>query len=55
MTTGDDSYPSAWTPRGAPQAAPPAAPAEAVAMAIDAYVAALTPEEFAEMVRRTRG
>ena len=44
MTTGDDSYPSAWTPRGAPQAAPPAAPAEAVAMAIDAYVAALTPE-----------
>ena len=58
MTTPDDSYPSAWTPRGAPQPAPPPAPrapAEAVAMAVDSYVAALSEDEFAAMVARTRG
>jgi hypothetical protein len=45
MTTSDDSYPSAWTPRGAPQAASPAAPIEPIEpimLAIDAFIASLS-------------
>ncbi len=62
MTSGPTDYPDAWRPRGAPQPAPqaasPAAPAEAalaVALAVDSYVAALSEDEFATMVQRTRG
>ena len=52
--TEPTEYPSSWTPRGAPQAAAPAAPIEPIMLAIDAYLAALSPQEFAEMVQRTR-
>ena len=45
MTTGDDSYPSAWTPRGVPQAAPPETAIEPILPAIDAYLSALTPDQ----------
>ena len=55
MTTPDDSYPSAWTPREARQPAAPAAPAEAIMLAIDSFIAALSPEEFDQLVSRTRG
>jgi hypothetical protein len=55
MTTGDDSYPASWTPRGAPQAASPAALIEPIMLAIESYISALTLEQFAEMVHRTRG
>lgn len=55
MTTPDDSYPDSWKrSNGAPRGTP-AAPTEAVAMAIDAFVAALSPEEFDQLVARTRG
>ena len=36
-------------------AAAPPAPAEALQMAVDSYIAALSPEEFAQLVARTRG
>jgi hypothetical protein len=52
--TGPTDYPQQWTPRGAPQASSPA-PAEALAMCLDAYIAALSPEEFDQLVQRTRG
>ena len=52
--TVDDSYPSAWTPREARSHQAPA-PSEAVALAIDSYIAALSPEEFNQLVARTRG
>jgi len=55
MTSGLTDYPSSWTSRGAPQPASPSAPAEAVALAVDSYVAALSEDEFAAMVARTRG
>ena len=57
MTTGPTDYPSSWTPRGAPQQAPPpaqAAPIEPIMLAIDSYLSALTPDQFDELVRRTR-
>src|SRR5262245_39328452 len=54
LTTPDDSYPSTW-PGARPQPAAPAAPTEAIQLAIDAYIAALSPQEFTEMVSRTRG
>ena len=46
-------YPSTW-PGARSQAAAPATPSEAVAMAVDAFVASLTSEEFDAMVQRTR-
>jgi hypothetical protein len=51
--TGPTEYPSSWRPAGAPPA--DTAPSEAVAMAIDSYIAALSPEEFNQLVQRTRG
>ena len=53
MTTGPTAYPSSWRPQGAP---PPDEPPnfEALALAVDAYVAALSDEEFAALVARTR-
>ena len=57
MTSGDDSYPSAWTPRGAQPPAPPA-PAEAVEaimLAIDSFIAALSQDELDQLLQRTRG
>jgi hypothetical protein len=52
-TQGPTGYPSGWRPAGAP---PPDEPpnVEALALAIDAYVAALSPEEFDALVQRTR-
>jgi hypothetical protein len=54
MTDSPTDYPSAWTPRGAQQPASSPAPIEAVALAVDAYVASLSDEEFDAMVQRTR-
>ena len=50
---GPTDYPSAWRPAGAP---PPDTPVnvEALALAVDAYIAALSPEEFDALVVRTR-
>ena len=53
MTEGPTGYPDSWRPNGAPRPAP--APAEAIAMAVDTYVASLSPEEFDALVARTRG
>jgi hypothetical protein len=56
MTSSPTDYPSSWTPKGAPaQTETPATPDEAVAMAVDAFVASLSDDEFAAMVARTRG
>jgi hypothetical protein len=54
MTTDDDAYPSNW-PGARNQPAAPTAPAEAIALAIDAFISALSPEEFDQLVVRTRG
>ena len=56
MTSGptDDAYPSNW-PGARNQPAAPATPVEAVMLAIDSFVSALTPEEFTQLVARTRG
>ncbi len=48
-------YPDSWRRGGAPGPKAPAAPAEAVALAVDSYVAALSPDEFDRLVQRTRG
>ena len=50
---GATAYPSGWRPKGAP---PPDEPpnVEAIALAIDAYISALTDEEFAALVARVR-
>jgi hypothetical protein len=53
MTSPPTEYPSNW--HGARPSAPPAAPSEALALAIDSFIAALTPEEFNQLVARTRG
>jgi hypothetical protein len=53
VTDGPTGYPDSWRPPGAPPSAP--APAEAIAMAVDAYVASLSDEEFQALVARTRG
>jgi hypothetical protein len=42
-------YPEAWKPRERRERD------EAIALAIDSYVAALSPEEFDQLVQRTRG
>jgi len=57
MTGPPTDYPSNWPGARQPAAAPavPAAPAEALALAVDSFIAALTPEEFAQLVARTRG
>ena len=56
MTTGDDSYPAAWTPRGLQrQTGPSAETVEALLLAVDAFVNALPESDFAAMVQRTRG
>jgi hypothetical protein len=54
MISGPTDYPANW-PGARSQAAAPAAPAEAVALAIDSYISALTPDEFDQLVQRTRG
>jgi len=51
--TGPDDYPEAWKPREMRRSTP--APAEAIALAIDAFIAALSPEELQELILRTRG
>ena len=53
--TAPTDYPDSWRPRGAPQAASPAAPIEAIMLAVDAFISALTPDQFDELVQRTRG
>ena len=53
MTRGPTEYPSDWS--GARPSASPAAPAEAVALAVDAFVASVSNEEFDAMVARCRG
>ena len=55
MTSGPTDYPDSWRPRGAPQSQSPAAPIEALMLAIDSFIAALSPEEFDQLVSRTRG
>ena len=52
-TAGPTAYPSNWRPAGAP---PPDEPVnvEALALATDAYLSALTDEEFASLVERVR-
>lgn len=52
MTSPPTDYLSNWP--GARPPAAPAAPIEAIMLAIDSFVAALSPEEFAAMVQRTR-
>ena len=50
---GPTGYPRQWAPKGAP---PPDTETnvEALALAIDAYLSALSDEEFAELVARVR-
>jgi hypothetical protein len=55
MTSPPTDYPESWRPRGAPQSAPSAPPLEPLMMAIDAYLAGLSEEEFQALVARTRG
>ena len=52
-TPGPTAYPSNWRPAGAPPP-DPTPNFEALALAVDAYIAALTPEEFDALVARTR-
>ena len=55
MTTaaGPTGYPRQWAPKGAPP--PDVEPnVEALALAVDAYLAALSDEEFAALVERVR-
>jgi hypothetical protein len=54
MNDGPTDYPASW-PGARAQPAAPAAPAEALALCLDAYVAALSPEDFDQLVARTRG
>ena len=50
---GPTAYPSNWRPAGAPP--PDVEPnVEALALAVDAYLAALSDEEFAALVERVR-
>ncbi len=53
-TQGPTAYPSNWRPADAP---PPDEPVnvEAIAFAIDAYLAALSGQEFDALVLRVRG
>ena len=52
-TAGPTGYPSAWRPKGAPP--PDVEPnLEAIMLALDAYLAALSDEEFAELAARVR-
>ena len=54
--TAPDGYPASWAPKGAPtQAETQPAPVEAIALAIDAYIAALSPEDLDSLLIRTRG
>ena len=55
MTSPPTDYPANWRPRGAAQTAPSEAPVEALLLAIDSFVAALSEDNFAAMVQRTRG
>ena len=52
-TQGPTGYPNQWRPKGAP---PPDEPpnVEAIMLAIDAYLSALSDEEFAALVERVR-
>jgi hypothetical protein len=54
MTSGPTDYPSNW-PGARNQPTAPATPTDAIQLAIDAYISALTPEEFDQLVGRTRG
>jgi hypothetical protein len=47
--TGPDDYPEAWKPRERRERD------EALMLALDSYIAALSPEEFDQLVQRTRG
>lgn len=52
-TQGPTGYPSSWRPAGAPP--PDVEPnVEALALAVDAYLSALSDEEFAALVERVR-
>ena len=53
MTQGPTGYPRQWAPKGAP---PPDEPpnVEAIMLALDAYLAALSDEEFAALAARVR-
>ena len=56
MTTpaGPTGYPASWRPAGAPPPEPDSAQ-EALMIAVDAYIASLSPQEFDQMVQRCRG
>ena len=54
MTSGPTDYPSNW-PGARNQPAAPTTPIEAIQLAFDAYISALTPEEFTRLIQRTRG
>ena len=53
MTSGPTEYPSNWP--GARSQTQAGSPSEALQLCIDAYVSALSPEEFNQLVARTRG
>ena len=50
---GPTAYPAGWRPKGAPPRDAPVN-AEALALAVDAYVSALSRDEFDALVARTR-
>ena len=54
MTSGPTDYPSNW-PGARNQAGAPATPTEAIMLAIDSFISALSPEEFNQLIARTRG
>lgn len=52
-TAGPTGYPSSWRPANAPP--PDIEPSiEAIALAVDAYLSALSDEEFTALVERVR-
>jgi hypothetical protein len=53
MTNPPTAYPSNWRPPGSPPFDEPPN-FEALALAVDAFIAALSPEEFDALVARTR-
>jgi hypothetical protein len=54
MTSPPTDYPSNW-PGARNQTTAPATPTEAIMLAIDSFISALSPEEFDQLVARTRG
>lgn len=55
MTTpaAPTGYPASWRPKGAPADVSPNI-VEAVALAVDAFVSALSQDEYDQLVQRTR-